>query len=118
MPLVPPVFVMVPFETVGRIFYFAEDTQAAAPVEGRRDSPIASDAKRLPQLRPSVVAALKRAELRHTEYDVTLQRDDGTALRDWSRVVSREVAPLVNSADRELLLDAANRIDAALNSTT
>jgi hypothetical protein len=42
MPLVPPVFVMLPFETVGRIFYFAEDTQAAAPVERRRDSPIAS----------------------------------------------------------------------------
>jgi len=111
MPPVPPIFVMLPFETVGRILYLVEGDQAATPVEGSRDSPVASapDAKRLPQLRPSVVIALKRADLRHggrVEYDVMLERDDAIALRDWCR----EVVPLVSSADAGLFVAAADAI--------
>jgi hypothetical protein len=78
-------------------------------MEGRRDSPIASDAKQLPQLRASVVAALKRADFRHggrVAYDVLLEREDAIALRDWCR----EVAPLVASADTGLFLAAADTI--------
>jgi hypothetical protein len=100
MPPVPPIFVMLPFETVGRILYFVEGDQAATP---------APDAKRLPQLRPSVVVALKRADLRHggrVEYDVMLERDDAIALRDWCR----EVAPLVAAADAGVFVAAADAI--------
>jgi hypothetical protein len=100
MPPVPPIFVMLPFETVGRILYLVEGDQAATP---------AVDAKRLPQLRPSVVVALKRADLRHggrVEYDVMLERDDAIALRDWCR----EVAPHVAAADSGLFLAAADAV--------
>ena len=102
MPPVPPVFVMLPFETVGRILYLVEGDQAATP-------DVAPDAKKLPQLRPSVVVALKRADLRHggrVEYDVMLERDDAIALRDWCR----EFAPLVAAADTGLFLAAAEAI--------
>jgi hypothetical protein len=105
-PPVPTVFVILPFETVGRILYLAEGGQAATPVGPAASAP---DAKQLPQLRASVVATLRRADLRYggrVEYDVMLERDDAIALRDWCR----EVAPLVPSADTGLFLAAADAI--------
>jgi len=99
-----PVFVKLPFETVGRILYVVEG--------GRRDSPLvstASDAKQLPQLRANVVVALKRVDLRHgghAEYDVMLERDDAIALRDWCRDVALHVA----AADAGLFIAAADAI--------
>jgi len=119
----PPVFVMLPFETVRRILHFTEGGQAT-PAEGRRESPApGSDAKRFPPLRLSVVDALKGAEFgRHAEraeYDVMLERDGAAALRGWCLDMCRHVEkPLVNDADRRLLRDAVSRIDAVLNSTT
>jgi len=105
---------MLPFETVGRILYLTEGGQAATPV-----GPVASapDAKQLPQLRASVVATLRRAELRYggrVEYDVMLERDDAIALRDWCR----EVAPLVASADTGLFLAAPTRSALKLSGDT
>ena len=116
MPPVPRIFVTLPIATVGRIFFYASDMRAARSVAGTRDSSITSDAKGLPPLPDSILAALRTAELRETPlgtvaYSVLLKGDDPTMLRDWLR----GVAPLLKSTpDQALFLTAAQTIDEAL----
>jgi hypothetical protein len=127
MPPVPPVFVKLPLATVRRILaYFVGASQAARLVEGSRDNPpITSDAKQRPQLGPSVVDSLKRAELstrgEQAEYEVTLTRIGATAFRRWCVAMCRDVEaplkPFVNADDRKMLREVEKRIDAQLNST-
>ena len=109
-----PVFVTLPYETVQRILFVAEGYQAARAVGGSRDSPIASNSKKLPPLSEGVVDVLKRLHpggLRNAEYTVTLQRDDAAVLRDWLR----QVGPLLKSVTEQVLfLAAAETMDRAI----
>jgi hypothetical protein len=115
-------FIKLPYETVRRILdHFTDDVQSAQPAEGRRESPIASNAKRFPPLRHDVGTALKRAELslhgEQAEYDVMLDRSEAAALREWCDEMCLEVEPpRVNQSDRDKLLAVAHAIDDALES--
>jgi hypothetical protein len=98
------------YVTVETIKFLAGDSHAASPV-----SPVASDMKKLPPLKDSVLATLVRlnpAELREAHYNnVRLERRDAIELRDWCR----KVAELMKSrSERVLLLAGANAIDVAL----
>jgi hypothetical protein len=123
---VPRVLVDLPVETVGRILGYLATAEPTA-TSASTDSPIASapDPKRLPSipLDPDVVAALKKvrdqpADHKGAAYTIMLGRDLAIGLRDWCNGMCLDVEsfpPRVSPHDRQLLSDAADRIDAELN---